>query len=38
MANLIYAAALTVKTVANRIVFHYEFLGALEELSYAKYS
>jgi len=35
MANLIYSAALTMKTVANRIVFHSEFLGAFEELSYA---
>jgi len=33
MANLIYSAALTLKTVANRIVFQSEFLGALEELS-----
>lgn len=38
MTNLIYPAALMMKTVANRNVFHYEFPGALEGLSYDKYS
>jgi hypothetical protein len=38
MANLMYSAALIMKRVANRNVFHSEFPGALEELSYAKYS
>jgi len=37
VANLMYSAALMVKTAANRIVFHSEFPGALEELSCAEY-
>jgi hypothetical protein len=37
MTNLMHSVALIMKKVANTIVHNTEFLGALEELSYAKY-